>query len=161
MSPDELNLLGIAFVVGGPLFALVLFVTAIYYRRRAHAARSWPAAQGIVLSSRVRASSGNRGGVGYMPHIVYRYKVGVQVHENARLSLDFKTRTDEATAQAHANHYQVGQPVTVYYDPAQPDKSVIEHVTPAVWWLYLLAGMTFIMGVIGGAVFLMQARGSI
>jgi hypothetical protein len=155
-SPSEITLYGIAFIVGGPLLALLLVGMAVRARRRAAAAYTWPTTRGIVIASSVKSTS-NRGS--YAPKITYRYQVAGQTYESAVMSRNFQTGGPRNIAQAKADEYPVGRQVDVRYDPEKPQEAVLELVTPAVWWLYLLAGLSLFMGVTGGAVFLARGAG--
>lgn len=158
MTPtaSEISLYGIGFIVGGPLLALFLAGLAIRTRRRAAAAYAWPTTQGVVLDSTVK-STFNKGS--YAPKITYGYSVGGQRYQSSVMSRDFESGSSRDTAEAKANQYPVGREVVVRYNPEKPQEAVLELVTPVVWWLYLLAGLSLIMGVAGGATFLARGGG--
>jgi hypothetical protein len=97
---------------------------------RGRSSASWPTTQGeVVYSTLEQSTSTDSDGdtsVTYGAKIVYNYQVSGQQLTGDRRAFS-ETRTSSARrAQEIANRYQVGSMVTVYYDPNNPQVSVLE-----------------------------------
>ena len=100
-------------------------------RTKAEDSELWPSVPGTIKKSTAKLESG--GGYGststttYKAVIQYKYKVASRYYTNnkicigGQLQLSFKKR-----AEAHCHNYPVGAEVDVYYDPNNPQDSVLE-----------------------------------
>jgi hypothetical protein len=121
------------FFVGIILFLLTWIGFTSYFVDEANQfkeADSWPTASGEVIETKISShrssgSSSNRSRkTTYTPKVLYRYQVAGQEFENQLVqhmtSYDFKSQ-----AQKILNQYPVGSTVVVYYQPEDPNSSVL------------------------------------
>jgi len=118
-------------------------VSSILQLLKAMAARNWEPVPGEVVETEIRvmsgggqftgAGSGRRGT--YLPVITYRYTHAGQTYtRDQRRFGDFYG--PERRARAIVHRYTPGQSVTVYVDPADPGRTVLER--DLSWGLALL-----------------------
>jgi len=105
---------GVAFAAFGILFAYQGCRTV-----------SWPSVSGRVVSTRIDEALGSKGSTTYRPVITYRYVVDGVEHTSDRLSGAVITH-GRSWAQGRCDAYPVGSEVTVYYNPRDPAKAVLE-----------------------------------
>jgi hypothetical protein len=154
---------GIAMLVlAAPLTALML-VLGIRYSRKSNAVKRWATTTGTVLSSHAQAYGDSEGGTSYRPKVIYRYEVAGQSYQSERFDvydlMGGYSGGSKRAAQKKADRYPAGGPVEVRYDPAQPDKSVLETTRPVfmIWFLFAMAAFILCMFVGGGAAMLWSA----
>lgn len=115
--PSVIILVGVFFVVMGTREWLL-----------ARECAQWPSVMGSVTSSKVvRSSHHSKGSTrhSYSPHVEYAYKVEGRSLSGERVS--FRVRSEgEAGAREAVDRYVPGAPVQVWYDPADPARSVLE-----------------------------------
>lgn len=117
----------LVFALGG----IYLVYLGIKNVRKARVAQNWPSAIGQVAGVDVRESQstdsdGDRR-TNYYPIVRYTYVVNGQSFAGDRLAFGPRTGSGRyAKAQAMANRYVVGAPVTVYYNPENPEEAVLE-----------------------------------
>jgi hypothetical protein len=110
--------------------------TFLIYRTRknkqqADASLGWPSAPGQILEADVRHSvstdsEGDRRD-SYTPQVRYSYRANNTDYTGDKLAFGFVTGYgSDSKARAQLARYPVGGQVTVYYDPASPDKAVLE-----------------------------------
>lgn len=150
------------FFGGIAALGLACAVFGVFFIITGYEARSWPQADGEVVSTTVRIQILMAGGSKatrtsrerartYYPAITYRWAVDGQTFTGSRYSLgashpDFSERQDAVRAAAA---FRSGQPVTVYYDPADPSSAVLERslqggaFVPLPLGLLMLAGGVF------------------
>lgn len=138
---------------------LAIGLGALYGWRKMRAARkasrAWPATQGRVTATRVNVvekdmtAVDERPGVRrvstrYVPEVTYEYAAGPTSYSNNRLTFGTKLMSQSEAAQVVAQ-YPVQREVTVYYDPGQPQSSVLERRDVYGCWpvVALLAGLLF------------------
>ncbi|HVW21819.1 MAG TPA: DUF3592 domain-containing protein [Opitutaceae bacterium] len=100
--------------------------------RLAYCSVRWPTATATILSSRVRASRGQRR-TSYRPDIRYEYEVEGRAYPGSRVAFGGPWEHD-AAAQA-VRRYPPGADVPVSYDPAEPARSVLEPGAGAGVWV--------------------------
>lgn len=92
---------------------------------RALRALDYSETTGIVLSSEVTHQYGSKGG-NYGVAIRYRYEVNGTEREGDRYRHSgFSSSSDSSWADAVVGQHPVGASVKVYYDPANPEESVL------------------------------------
>jgi len=100
-----------------------------------HLSRNWPTVNGKVVDSGVESSveTGTHGVLhtSCRPMIKYEYEVSGVSHAGNNWAFHTLWSTDTAWAESIIQKYPTGSQVTVYYDPANPDRSVLE---PGVQW---------------------------
>lgn len=108
---------------------LILLVGVVIGTREALEMRSslkWPSTEGQIISSTISKSTRDEDGCcEYELHVRYSYQVDGMVLEGNRL----RVRSDSSQFLSHVEkkqaEYPVGARVKVYYDPEQPDRSVL------------------------------------
>ena len=110
----------------------------------ARASASWPTAEGIVNSSEVDRSTDGEGGTSYSPEISYQYLVNDLNYTNNTIKFGENSYSSRRKAEEIAAAYPVGRQVAVYYDPLEPDKSVLEPGVTAGSYIVLGIGVLFI-----------------
>jgi Protein of unknown function (DUF3592) len=143
----------IALVVGGAFF----FNQAARERMLA-----WPQADAKIISGEVKQKSlSNR--IYWMPVWKYSYSVGATSYAQESDSLVGRFRgswwEDKAAALRELDRRPINAKESVYYNPAEPDLSVLDPLSPNPHWvkltlLFLLMGTVFI----GMAVFLQRVN---
>jgi hypothetical protein len=97
---------------------------------RGRASSSWPTTQGEVvyssLEQKMSTDSDGDSSVTYAAKVVYNYQVGGQNLTGDRRRFSEASTSSARRAQEIANRYPVGSQVTVYYDPDNPQVSVLE-----------------------------------
>lgn len=141
--------LGILFLVLG--CAVVLYVK--YLQRKAKQSLSWPSVEGeIVHSEVVQKSSG--GGVyststTFRADVQYRYQVRARSYRGDKVCVGIDIGTgSQDRAEERCARYQVNSPVTVYYNPGDPQEACLERILDAPYFLYILAGAWIFFGLV-------------
>ena len=126
-------LVGFACVIAGSL-SLITFVKW----REVKALSRWLPTPGKIISSRVEAREVRRSGVGSdstdttemrnFPAITFEYKVGGKKFQSSRYSV--KENLGNFEVNETLAQFPRGAEVTVFYNPADPSKSVIERTLP-------------------------------
>ena len=111
----------------------------------ARASASWPTAEGVVTRSEVTRSTDSDGGDSYSPEITYTYTVNNEQLANKTIKFGENSYSSRKKAEGIANSYPVGKNVTVYYDPQQPEKSVLEPGVSAGSYIVIGIGVFFIL----------------
>lgn len=135
---QTLQSIGALFVVVG----LMTLAAGAWQYRAGRAIATWPATAGQVIANDLVPveQRGRSVTVVEAVRVVYRYAVDGQTYESDRVSLDTQpARADRAEGQRRRAAYPVGAAVSVYYDPADPARSVLERA-PRIG--ALLAGAT-------------------
>jgi hypothetical protein len=125
---------GVGLVVAA---AVGVWVYRAYFRpaqAARRAAQAWPSASGVVLSAQVETrsawdSTSGADSTSFHPAITYEYEVNGQRYRGDRLRASdsfYSMGMLPGSAQAVVNRYPVGAPVTVYYNPANPQEAVLE-----------------------------------
>ncbi len=123
--------------------------------RESAALRTWPTVTGTVTESRVSYSAPYDDpdySHAYSPVVRYEYTVEGVTYKSA----EFGDRDPglEDWARAVVARYPVGEPVTVYYDPASPRFSALEPGRGPSPWGKLALGL---VGLLTGAVMVLIA----
>jgi hypothetical protein len=138
-----------AILLGGIFLALGIGISFWGWNilQNAKASASWPTTQGNVTSSDVSYSSNAEGGESYSPEVIYRYTANNQQYENHTIKFGENSYSSSRKAENIASGYPVGKEVTVYYDPEDPARSVLE---PGVsGGSYILLGIGVLFALIG------------
>lgn len=114
-------ILGLVMFLGG-LLAWATMQPIIDYTR----SLSWPQTEGEILRSGVVVVEGDDS-ISYHPSADYRYVVNGEPYRGDRLFFGSQWNGPvERPAQRIVDRYPEGQPITVFYDPANPSESVVE-----------------------------------
>jgi len=109
-------------------------------------ARNWPLVEGQVLESALRGGG---------PLVRYQYVVGDQVLESTTVHIG-QYKGIESHAREIVERYPSGTKTPVYYQPDDPQTTVLEHRFP--WTSLLLLFMA--AGFLGGAYLCFRSRRS-
>jgi hypothetical protein len=112
--------------------------------RHHYAALRFASAEGVVLSSKVKASSGSKGS-NYAPKIKYRYTVAGQEYVAERYDFASMSASDSSYAQRAVSDNPPGKAVTVYYDPDKPSEAVLHLEAPGSNYFMLLFLQPFLL----------------
>ncbi|WP_245481743.1 MULTISPECIES: DUF3592 domain-containing protein [unclassified Mesorhizobium] len=157
----KIMLVGFACVVAGALS----FITFMKWRE-VKALSRWLPTPGKIISSRVEAREVRNSGVGSdstdttemrnFPAITFEYKVGGKKFQSSRYSV--KENLGNFEVAETLAQFPRGAEVTVFYNPADPSKAVIERTLPDgafKFMVQLSAGLVF------GAVVLVFSVGGV
>ncbi len=140
-----LGTVGFVVFIFGIIGVAMLFV---YFRskKKVEESQNWSAVQGYITKSYIRRetdtdSDGDRS-TSYFPEVLYTYEFHGQEYTGDKISFGGKTGSSHhKKAQNFLAQYPVGQGVTVYYDPNNPEDAVL--VRTAVGKLILIIGIIF------------------
>lgn len=116
--------------------ALILVAVAVKLWEIREASR-WPETSGKVLASRVRSRKNEPSDPGYNfgdtevtnePFVEYEYTVGGRKYRCSRITIGEKIAGTEL--EEVLGRYPVGKAVTVFYDPARPERALLERTLP-------------------------------
>lgn len=124
-------------------------------RKLAEASASWSSTTGKVLAlsiaERERRTNDSSYTV-YQPTIEYAYEVAGTAYAGQRLGFANSERTTKSAAQKLLAGYAVGQPVTVFYDPAGPQSATLSTSTSGTK-VSEIFGVVLAVAGLAGAVF--------
>ncbi len=113
--------------------------------RNARASADWPTAQGQITASEIEHSTDSDGDDVYTPHVSYTYQANGLSYENFTIKFGETSYGDESTALEVLSRYPVGQAVTVHYDPADPDRAVLEAGVSGGSYIVISIGLIFVV----------------
>ena len=166
-SPAELESMraaqrGLFMKIGPPLFTLVggiVLVVGIFSIVRANASESWPMVEGEVIRTDIVSNRKSGGGSStYRAKVEYQYAIDGVTRYGARVSYAGNvSSSNRGSAMAIIDRYPKGSDVTVYYDPADPEESVLEpgisakiFLTPAIGGVFLVLGLALLFSSLKG-----------
>lgn len=138
-----------AIIFGG--LGIFLLFTWVQNLQMARSSKSWPAVQGVVVSSnvvRVLDSTDKKGKrhYSYKGLVKYSYSVEGQNYLSSRISFgDYSTSSPDHAERIVAN-YPEGKKVRVYYDPNFPVHAVLERSAGFGNFIRVLIGFLFLLG---------------
>jgi hypothetical protein len=99
----------------------------------------WPTTIARVVSSGVY-TNGKGVGVSWTPKVEYEYEVGGTTHHSEKIRFLMRTFYDQDSAADVEAPYAAARSVSVFYDPQDPDRSVLEPgIPPGMWTQGLIA----------------------
>jgi hypothetical protein len=107
-------------------FAGYYFARMRWEQAEARASRSWPTAPGKILTSDFREASGAYARRYYRALVSYTYRVGAADHSGDRLFFGWRRIADPRVVDLLSPKYTPEASVSVRYDPAAPEVSVLE-----------------------------------
>ena len=111
------------------LVGLISILAALRNRRQADVSQGWSGVQGKVLEARIeKAETSDSDGSPstlYTPVVRYSYPVMGKEYTGERISFAVRTSNPRPASQI-IDRYPAGSSVMVYYDPADPTRSVLE-----------------------------------
>jgi len=139
------------------IFVIVGMVVALQGKKRLATAKksaNWPYVEGRVISSEMeidRDSDSEGTSVTYSAEVMFEYEVAGVVYSANRVSFGQYGSSSPGHARKILNKYPADEAVKVYYDPANPEVSVLEPGVTFSTYLLLIGGLVFIFF---GALFL-------
>lgn len=135
-------------------FGLLLIVLAVLQKMKAKkAAESWPTTSGTVEKSELSVShdtdSDGTSSTTYSAHVVYSYKVGGVNYKNDSIGFG-KSSGGRKKAEKKLAEYPAGRSVTVYYDPDNATKAVLEPVATTFGLMLTIGIILIVLGVVVG-----------
>ncbi len=91
----------------------------------ARASEAWPTVEGRVVRSDIDEQFDEEGD-SYVPQIDYEYTVDGLEYENDRVRFGQNSYSSRRRAEEETGRYPVGRRVEVYYEPGNPENSVLE-----------------------------------
>lgn len=112
----------IIFAVAG----IAIFLINQHNKKGNAAASTWPETTGTIITSEVDREYGDDSDATYSAGIVYTYEVNGKTYKGNRIAYASNAYSSAAQAQIVCDRFPVGAKVPVYYDPAKPNKAVLE-----------------------------------
>ncbi|WP_113880736.1 MULTISPECIES: DUF3592 domain-containing protein [Marinobacter] len=113
--------------------------------------KGWPVTDGLIISGKSEYYANPSGVNGHILNIKYRYKVSGKNYTSTRINFSLnESAGNKAHAEELLNNYRNGRVVKVYYNPNNPEQSVIE---PGNNNLHLFITMTLGIVCVGGIAF--------
>lgn len=127
-----------------PPILLFMFITdAIFIgllianMRAANKVKPWTSTPGTMVTSQMKfVKFGRGGGRTPVPVVEYSYHVNGQAYTGSRLFPAAGSLSGGSIFKKVMARYPVGAQVDVYYDPQNPEDSVLEKKSPAVPFLF-------------------------
>ena len=146
------------FCLGFMFIGLVFLLLGGYELLQGWKTKDWPAAPGKILSSQVQSGNSNSHGPArttgtgsrrrYSVDVRYRYEVDGQKFEGSRLRFGNVSYKKRSKAQKETDRFLPGKEVEVFYDPANPQSSVLIKGSGLSWLAVGLGGTMFILGLV-------------
>jgi hypothetical protein len=117
------NPLGLVILVAGVAVGLFAGRDVVEARKT----ESWTEMQGTVLSSEVVYNPGgvNNSPESWSPEVTYEYEVGGRVYTSGRVRIGGLSYSGRGTADRMIDGLPKMGPVTLFYDPGDPEKAVL------------------------------------
>jgi hypothetical protein len=130
------------FAIGGALLTYRGFL----HRSQGGISQEWPVTSGEILESAVReATTTGPGGVSEtnnIPFVRYRYRVGKDEYTGSTISSGLSnTAGGPEQARTIVERYPIGSSVNVFYNPRNPQESILEKRTES-------AGASIAIGIV-------------
>jgi len=122
------------------VFGVVLGGVGFMRYTTARASAEWPTVNGTVTSSRVQTTRRD-GKNEYMPRVQYSYVVDGQSFSGTRITASDEYQKNRGSADDILGRYPSGTAVTVFYDPQDPARAVLEQGLPGNVKVLLGAGV--------------------
>jgi hypothetical protein len=133
-------------ILAGLAAGIALFALCLPRSFREMGSASWPATTGTIIKTNL-VHTVARHNDGYVPGLQYRYEVDGRVYVGTRI--DFHTQDSvhaKESAESWLYKYSRGSTVRVYYDPKNPNITILEPgIKPEQRWLFYL-GLAYIIG---------------
>ncbi len=138
---------GLALLLGG--FGVFAMLLAEASHREVAATAKWASTWGQIDSVEVKSfrtaatmGAATRWWRFFYPLIVYSYPVGEQHYSGSRIALGGRMLASvDLFARREAASYRAGDPVQVFYDPANPAKAVLQRRSRGLGWMWIVAAV--------------------
>lgn len=161
---DQLKtVVGWIFAAGFGFFGIVFLALGGYEFWQGSKTKDWPAAHGRIIESGIETKSRSsrphgrtsRRDTDYIVRIRYFYEVSGQRIEGNRLQYGNKSHGKRSSAEQEQSLYPAGKEVQVFYDPKNPQRSVLLKGSGTTW---LAMGLGFMALVLGSVTMVYMAR---
>ncbi len=122
----------------------------------ARASLSWPTATGTVTTSSVTSYYSQNKKM-YSTDIQYTYKVNDRNYSSDQISLGDHSSSSSSGMKKLVNKYPVGKTITVYYDPTNKSKALLEPGPVIITYVPFVFG---ILAIISGLLALFRKKTS-
>lgn len=127
--------------VAALVITFVILLLALIEGAGAMGAREWASTTGLIVASYVATAKDDDDPKGvkmfYLPSVSYTYFVNGMQQMGERLYFGSTRQRERAAAEKKLEKYPAGAAVTVYFDPAMPNKAALEcrapHATFLMW----------------------------
>jgi hypothetical protein len=123
-----------------PGMGLLLIALALWSAWMNERAMSWPAVAGVIVHSELQTPGEGEPSV----RIEYEYRVAGVLHRSANLGYAGSSPA-AADKAAQVATYPLGREVTVFVDPAQPGRAVLERRPSRAWMGMVAAGLVLLL----------------
>ena len=114
-------------------------------RRGVATAKRWPSTRGRIVDGSIHETiiylpKGR--GVQYSVNLVYEYAVAGRGYRSNHFYIDgLQVYSFRRRAEAHLKKWPIGSEVTVYYDPAQPERAVLSRRAQRIGTIWFALGL--------------------
>lgn len=112
-----------------------------YFLYRESRIRNWPVASGVILNAEVIRISRSGSSPSFKPSVSYKYQVNGKEFTGKRVSNVSRTYGNSADAEAVIADYTQSRQVSVYYNPQNPQDSVLKHQSGGISYFMLFFGL--------------------
>ncbi|WP_171016367.1 DUF3592 domain-containing protein [Pseudomonas sp. F(2018)] len=111
------------------VFGVVMYV-GIQQALEMGDSREWPTTEGVITESHITRTTEQRSSMRYEYEVRVRYSYSVDgvSYSGDRLRIRRNRYSWETNAQRELAEYPVGQRVRVYYNPKEPERSLLKHI---------------------------------
>ena len=123
--------------------ALICFALGYWLRKRESAPQNWPQSKGTIVTSEIKSQYVGKGTNELLPVIWYKF-----THEGKEYVTDhwrignFSIGSRE-DSEALTKKFHLGRNVTVFVNPTNTEKSVLEHSVTMMSWIPIGFGVLF------------------
>jgi hypothetical protein len=122
----------------------ILFAVGFWIRRKESAGRAWPQSTGVIVTSKTVRAYVGRGSNDVFPVIEYEFDYQGRSFKTSHWRLGNYSVGNSESANAVTSRYPVGSSVTVFVNPRQPEKSVLEAGASSLCWVPFGFGIFFV-----------------
>jgi len=138
----------VAFVLGA-----VLLWQGWRRQQKVNASMSWPYVSGRVTASSVRqvverGDAQTRDTTNYVPVVQYEYQVGDKTYQGNRFAFKEPSFSSQRKAFKLVAGFAAGSPVSVFYDPANPQDAVLERKAHGNTFLFVVGGILVLAAIV-------------
>lgn len=134
LKAGEINYGNLAFAA--LIIGIGLSLIGVFAVDRSLSARNWKTTAGVIIESRVIDGFDSDSS---KPYIAYRYEADGKSYTSSKIAFMFFT--GDSFAEKAVAAYPQNKIVTVYYDPTDPAKAILEPRLSIVAVLTLIAGV--------------------
>ena len=143
--------------IGVALFGALVAGYGVWLRARAAESLRWPAVRGRIVRSLVREDTNplptvDESRTRYTPEVRYEYVVDGHEHSASRIDLLDRAASWPGFAERVIARYPMWSDVTVFYDPTDPSRAILERDAAPRWARWItVAGLAVTVGAIAWA----------